>query len=119
MADSRRYPVDSIEALEALARLLRIPQSDTGQSGRVASLLLAWHNAEENGGWNPVDLWQLDDAIVSDVFFGATSNRSRASLPGRSGLSGRNHERLAEMAADREVIIVEDKSEWEASASHC
>jgi hypothetical protein len=24
-------------------------------------------NAEENGGWNPVDLWQLDDAFCVDV----------------------------------------------------
>jgi len=33
----------------------------------VADFLLAWHNAEENGGWNPVDLWQLDAGIAQDI----------------------------------------------------
>ena len=60
-------PFDPIKGLEALGRLLEVAQRDTGQSSRVASFLLAWHNAEENGGWNPVDLWQLDDAICADV----------------------------------------------------
>jgi hypothetical protein len=60
-------PVDSIAALEALARLLVIAQRDTGQSHRVANFLLAWHNTDENGGWNPVDLWQLDDVICADL----------------------------------------------------
>ena len=53
-------PFDLIKGLEALGRLLEVAQRDTGQSRRVASFPLAWHNAEENGGWNPVDLWQLD-----------------------------------------------------------
>lgn len=65
--DRQLSPVDSIAALEALARLLTVAQRDTGQSSRVATFLLAWHNAEENGGWNPVDLWQLDDAICVDM----------------------------------------------------
>jgi hypothetical protein len=34
--------------------LLRIARQDTGQARRVANFLLAWHNAEENGGWDPV-----------------------------------------------------------------
>lgn len=67
MEERQLSAVDSIAALEALARLLTIAQRDTGQSSRVADFLLAWHNAEENGGWNPVDLWQLDDAICVDV----------------------------------------------------
>jgi hypothetical protein len=67
MSDKSLQPVDAIVALEALARLLAIAQRDTGQSSRVASFLLAWHNAEENGGWNPVDLWQLDNAIGADM----------------------------------------------------
>jgi hypothetical protein len=29
--------------------------------------LLAWHNAEENGGWDPVDLWQVDGSIAQDM----------------------------------------------------
>ena len=51
MDERRLSPVDSIAALEALARLPTIAQCDTGQSSCVAAFLLAWHNAEENGGW--------------------------------------------------------------------
>jgi hypothetical protein len=40
--------------------LLVIAKTSSGQARRVADLLLAWHNAEENGGWDPVDPWQLD-----------------------------------------------------------
>jgi hypothetical protein len=46
---------DQQAAWLALERLLRIARGDTGQSRRVANFLLAWHNAEENGGWDPVD----------------------------------------------------------------
>src|SRR6202046_5870757 len=51
----------------ALERLIQIARRDTGQARRVADFLLAWHNAEENGGWNPVDLWQLDTGIAQDI----------------------------------------------------
>ena len=33
----------------------------------VANFLLAWHNAEENGGWDPVDLWRVDTAIAQEI----------------------------------------------------
>jgi hypothetical protein len=42
----------TIAGLEAVARLIEIAERDTGQSRRVANFLLAWHNAEENGGWD-------------------------------------------------------------------
>jgi hypothetical protein len=58
---------DDWESQEALARLLEIAKGDTGQSRRVADFLLAWHNADENGGWNPVDLWSVDTAIADDM----------------------------------------------------
>jgi hypothetical protein len=51
----------------ALERLLRVARQDTGQARRVANFLLAWHNAEENGGWDPVDLWNVDAAIADDM----------------------------------------------------
>ena len=51
----------------ALERLLRVAQQDTGQARRVANFLLAWHNAEENGGWDPIDLWNVDAAIADDI----------------------------------------------------
>jgi ParB family chromosome partitioning protein len=52
---------------EAVRRLIAIALRDTGQSRRVANFLLAWHNAEENGGWNPVDLWSVDALIARDM----------------------------------------------------
>jgi hypothetical protein len=55
------------EAREALGRLLRIARQDTGQARRVASFLFAWHNAEENGGWDRVDMWNVDAAIACDM----------------------------------------------------
>lgn len=53
--------------LEALGRLCQIAKRDTGQSRRVANFLLAWHNAAENGGWDPTDLWNVDTAIAEDM----------------------------------------------------
>lgn len=47
---------DRERAQQALGRLLHTAAGNTGQSRKVADFLLAWHNAEENGGWDPVDL---------------------------------------------------------------
>jgi hypothetical protein len=52
---------------EALERLLAIAHRDTGQSRRVADFLLAWHNAEENGGWDPAEMWAVDQNIAHDM----------------------------------------------------
>lgn len=51
----------------ALERLIRIAQSDTGQSRRVASFLLAWWNAANCGGFDLTDLWAVDNAIAADM----------------------------------------------------
>ncbi len=56
-----------IEQAEAIEHLLAIAQRDTGQSKRVADFLLAWHNSAENGGWDPCDLWSLDNAIADEI----------------------------------------------------
>ena len=53
--------------LEALGRLCQIAKRDTGRSRPVASSLLAWHNAEENGWWDPTDMWNVDTAIAEDM----------------------------------------------------
>jgi len=58
---------DQQDGWNALERLLRIGRKDTGQARRVANFLLAWHNAEENGGWDPTDLWNVDAAIADDM----------------------------------------------------
>ena len=44
-----------------------ILKRDTGQSRRIANFLLAWHNVQENGGWDPTDLWNVDAAGAEDV----------------------------------------------------
>jgi hypothetical protein len=67
MLDRNDFKPDSIAALAAVARLLVIAKTNSGQARRVADYLLAWPNAEENGGWNPVDLWQLDTGIAQDI----------------------------------------------------
>lgn len=72
--------------MEALGRLLEIAGRDTGQSRRVADFLLAWHNAEENGGWDPADLWAVDAGIADDmVAVVALIRRSGGKYPGDLG----------------------------------
>lgn len=58
---------------------------DTGQSKRVADFLLAWHNATENGGWDPVDLWSLDAAIAEDILTTLQFIRRTHRYPGDLG----------------------------------
>jgi hypothetical protein len=55
------------DSWNALERLFRIARKDTGQARRVASFLLAWHNAGENGGWDLTDLWNVDAPIADDM----------------------------------------------------
>lgn len=65
-ADPRSRLTDQEQA--AMQRLLDVAGRDTGQSKKVADFLLAWWNAEENGGWDIVDLWSVDRAIANDMF---------------------------------------------------
>jgi hypothetical protein len=58
---------DQQDGWNAHERLLRIGQKDTGQARRVANFLLAWHNAEENGGCDPTDLWSVDASVAEDM----------------------------------------------------
>ena len=51
----------------ALARLVEIAKSDTGQARRVADFILAWWNARELGGFDLADLWYVDAAISRDM----------------------------------------------------
>lgn len=53
----------------ALERLFVIAiEHDTGTSGRVASFLLAWWNARDNGGFDFTDFWSLDPPILRDCW---------------------------------------------------
>lgn len=51
----------------AFERLLKLAQSDTGQSRRVANFLLAWWNGESLGGFDITDLFGVDSAIAADM----------------------------------------------------
>ncbi len=55
-----------LDTRAALERLLAVAQGENGQSRHVADLLLAWHNAGENGGFDFTTFWALDDALVAD-----------------------------------------------------
>lgn len=55
------------EETEALRRLITIAEHDTGQSRRVADFLLAWWDADRDGGFDLRHLWNLDYAIVEDM----------------------------------------------------
>ena len=69
----------------ALERLIRITQSDTGQSSRVANFLLAWWNAESCGGFDLTDLWNVDRAIAEDMLSVMGLIASKASYPDTYG----------------------------------
>src|SRR5438128_12248327 len=71
--------------LPSVARLMRIAMGDTGQCRRGADFLLAWHTAEENGGWDPTDLWNVDAAIAEDVLNALRLLRMENRYPGDLG----------------------------------
>ena len=73
------------EDVAALGRLMRIALRGTGQSRRVADFLLAWHNAQENGGWDPTDLWSIDTAIAEDIVAAIKLLREVHRYPGDLG----------------------------------
>nr|WP_298059562.1 hypothetical protein [uncultured Halomonas sp.] len=52
------------ETKQALEQLISVAQSDTGQAKICADFLLAWHNAEDNGGFALTDLWGLDEELA-------------------------------------------------------
>lgn len=54
------------ETRGALERLIAVALNVTGQSERVANLLLAWYDGHENGGFILTDFWSLDDTLVDD-----------------------------------------------------
>jgi hypothetical protein len=64
---------------------LRDRQMRYGQSRRVANFLLAWHNAEENGGWDPTDLWNLDSTVAEDLLTVLKLARESRRYPGDLG----------------------------------
>lgn len=63
---SRPAPATTDE-LAALRRLIRVAQSNTGQSRRCAAFLLAWWNADTCGGFDLTDLWAVDTSLANDM----------------------------------------------------
>lgn len=67
----------------AFERLLKIARSDTGQSRRVASFVLAWWNATDHGGFDIADLFAVDAEIARDMatVFSYAATRRVAEYP--------------------------------------
>jgi hypothetical protein len=78
----RRHP-----GRAALDRLLHLAERDTGQARRIADFLLAWHNAADNGRWDPVDLWNVDNVIADDMLKVLQLVRDLRVYPDQLGLS--------------------------------
>jgi hypothetical protein len=76
------YEADATQ-LAALDRLCDLANSDTGQARRIANFLLSWHNAEENGGWDPTDFWNVDEDIAADMLIVLYLVRESHSYPDR------------------------------------
>lgn len=72
--------------MDALYRLVRAALRDTGQSRHCADFLLAWHNARENGGWDPTSLWGVDTAIGQDMLTVLGMVRDLHRYPGGLGI---------------------------------
>ena len=69
----------------ALDRLLVIAQRHSGQSRKVADFLLAWWNTGDCGGWDPTDLWGVDDVIAADMLTVVHLIRDKAVYPDTLG----------------------------------
>src|SRR6058998_1108157 len=85
MKGQHMNPIDEREADEAIRRLLEVAFRDSGQSRRVADFLLAWHNAAANGGWDPVDMWDVDADIADDMLLVLRLIRESRRYPGDIG----------------------------------
>jgi hypothetical protein len=60
-------PAAGRRELDALDRLFKVASRDTHQSKQVADFLLAWWNADRDGGFDLTSLWSLDTAICEDL----------------------------------------------------
>lgn len=58
---------DERNAYEALSRLFEQADQSTTQARCVARLLLAWYDASTFGAWDPIGLWDVDEATGNDM----------------------------------------------------
>ncbi len=67
-ADQPAAPELIKEGREALARLVKIAlEGDSGQTCRVGNFLLAWWNADRDGGFDFTHLWNVDNSLARDM----------------------------------------------------
>ena len=78
---------DDIAVLEAVERLMDLAVFHTVQARRVAAFLLAWQDADVNGGWNPTDLWQVDEAVSRDMLLVLSLLRHERKYPDDFGFA--------------------------------
>src|SRR5712692_9326579 len=104
MKEDRAENIDQRESYEAVHRLLLIASQDTGQARRVADFLLAWHNAGENGGWDPVDLWSVDSDIADDILMVLELIRESRRYPGDIGF-GEEIQAVWESWTSKSIIL--------------
>jgi hypothetical protein len=80
-----RIPNLNEDQRAAIERLIRIAQGHTGQSCQVANFLLAWWNAEQYGGFDLTDLWNLDRSVADDLLTVVALLTRRPSYPDTIG----------------------------------
>src|SRR5207302_11436870 len=81
----RLSPNDRAEYRSVGSSAPPVRRDDSGQARRVAGFLLAWQNSEENGGWDPTDLWNVDAAIAEDMLTALRFLRTENRYPGDLG----------------------------------
>lgn len=52
---------------ESLTKVCLVAQTDTSGGRCCGKLILAWLDAKKYGGWDPTDLWVLDDELKGHV----------------------------------------------------
>lgn len=64
-------------------RLLKAPKSNKGQPKRPANFVLAWWSADSCGGFDIVDVFNVDESIAADMatFFGYVASRTITEYP--------------------------------------
>ena len=72
----------------ALDRLIGVAQRDSGQSRRVANLLLCWWNADTCGRFDFRDLWSLDADIKTDAVWLIVYIATHQTYPDSLGFGG-------------------------------
>lgn len=75
-----------LEAKLAVDRLLDLAEGDTGGSRAAANFLLAWWNAGDLGGFDPTDLWRLDDRTAGDLLIALGYLRRHQDYPTALGV---------------------------------